>query len=106
MVKKTMPVYCPSCGGALIVRRLECSQCGTVVEGQFELPVLARLTGEDQAFLLMLVKCSGSLKDLAKHFGVSYPTVRNRLDALIERIQGLEKQVQPAEEVEGDDGHD
>ena len=101
-----MPVFCPSCGRFLAVRRLECSTCGTAVEGSFELPVLARLTPEDQAFLLRLVKCSGSLKDLAKAYSVSYPTVRNRLDALIDRIKALEKEMLPVEEAQADDGHD
>lgn len=101
-----MPVFCPSCSGLLAVRRLECSACRTAVEGSFELPVLARLTPEDQTFLLNLVKCSGSLKDMAKAYGVSYPTVRNRLDALIDRIVALEKQLSPVEEVQADDGQD
>ena len=100
-----MPAFCPSCNGLLAVRRLECSVCGTAVEGSFALPVLARLTPDDQAFLLNLVKCSGSLKDLARVYGVSYPTVRNRLDALIGRIKALEQQALPIEETQTDDGH-
>jgi len=101
-----MPVFCPSCGGVLAVRRLECSACGTAVEGLFELPVLARLTPEDQTFLLSLVKYSGSLKDLAKAYGVSYPTVRNRLDALIERIKALEEKALPVEKEHTNGGND
>jgi len=101
-----MPVFCPSCGGGLAVRRIECSACGTAVEGSFELPVLARLTPEDQTFLLSLVKYSGSLKELAKAYGVSYPTVRNRLDALIDRIVALEKQALPVEKEQTDGGND
>lgn len=103
-MNKKMPSICPSCGGPLAVRRLECTECDTAVEGLFELPVLARLTHEDQEFLLKLVKCSGSLKELAKIYGVSYPTVRNRLDALIDRIKALEKESGPGEEAQSDDG--
>lgn len=88
------------------MRRIECSACGTAVEGSFELPVLARLTPEDQTFLLSLVKYSGSLKELAKAYGVSYPTVRNRLDALIDRIVALEKQALPVEKEQTDGGND
>ena len=87
--KRILPVSCPSCGRALKVRRFECPGCGTSVDGNFELPVLARLTPEEQAFLLSLVQCSGSLKDLARIYGVSYPTVRNRLDGLIDRVKAL-----------------
>ncbi len=98
-----MPVFCPSCSGLLSVWRLQCAACGTSVEGSFDLPVSACLKHEDQAFLLSLVKCGGSLKELARIYGVSYPTVRNRLDALIDRIHALEKHPVPAEEQPHDD---
>ncbi len=61
-----------------------------MVEGRFGLPLLARLTEEEQAFVRTLVLCGGSLKDVAKAYGLSYPTVRNRLDAVIARIKELE----------------
>ncbi|MBW7865174.1 MAG: DUF2089 family protein [Candidatus Hydrogenedentes bacterium] len=89
MDKRMLPVSCPSCGQALKVRRLECPSCDTAVEGCFGLPVLARLTREEQEFLVSLVLCGGSLKELAAVYGVSYPTVRNRLDALIARVRFL-----------------
>ena len=90
MNDRTLPTLCPSCQSVLRVVRLACGECGTVVEGDFCLPVLARLDAEDQAFLLNLLKSSGSLKELAGTSGVSYPTVRNRLDALIEKVARLE----------------
>ena len=91
MQKKRLPISCPSCHQVLRVRRLECMGCNTAVEGTFDLPLLAQLDPEDQTLILNLVKSSGSLKDLARLYGVSYPTVRNRLDALIEAIGSLEK---------------
>ncbi|MFC1736220.1 DUF2089 domain-containing protein [Candidatus Hydrogenedentota bacterium] len=97
MNKRLLPVSCPSCEQTLKVRRFECSNCDTAVEGNFDLPTLARLTPEEQSFVLNLVKCGGSLKDLAKIYGVSYPTVRNRLDALIERLDGLQSQASDEE---------
>ena len=90
MVKNRFPTLCPSCGQLLRAVRLGCAACGTAVEGGYDLPVLTRLSPEDQTFILTLVKSSGSLKDLARLYGVSYPTVRNRLDALIERVVRLE----------------
>lgn len=84
------PVACPSCGAFLKVKRIVCNQCGTAVEGDFELPVLLRLTPEDQEFVLNFVLANGSLKAVASEYGVSYPTVRNRLDALTERIRALD----------------
>ena len=89
MVKKTLPSRCPGCERALKVARLACEGCGTAVEGRFELPVLARLDAEEQELVLSFLRASGSLKELARRYGVSYPTVRNRLDALIERVEEL-----------------
>jgi hypothetical protein len=60
------------------------------VEGGYDLPVLSRLGPDDQDLVLNFLKSSGSLKDLARLHGVSYPTMRNRLDALIERVKDLE----------------
>lgn len=99
MEKRLLPVSCPSCGTALKVKRFACPACDTAVEGDFTLPVLARLTPDEQAFLLSFAECSGSLKDLARVHGVSYPTVRNRLDALIDRIKMLN-----AEQRQGSEG--
>jgi len=89
MARKTLPSQCPGCERTLNVVRLTCEGCGTAVEGRFELPVLARLDAEEQELVLHFLRSSGSLKELARRYGVSYPTVRNRLDALIERVEEL-----------------
>lgn len=90
MDERLLPIECPSCRAGLRVTRLVCPECGTSVEGEFGLPVLCRLGGEEQTLVLNFVKCGGNLKDLARVYGVSYPTVRNRLDALIRDVQRLE----------------
>ena len=95
MKSKHLPLFCPSCESSLQVKQLECIECETIVEGRFDLPVLARLQKEDRDFVTSFIKASGSLKDLAKVYGVSYPTVRNRLDALIERIISIDPPVEP-----------
>jgi hypothetical protein len=87
---KQLPSVCPSCGGMLAVKRLYCEGCGTEVEGQFELPPLVQLSVDDQAFLLQFIKAGASLKDMARILGVSYPTVRNRLDAIIQQLKHSE----------------
>ncbi len=87
--KKRLPLHCPSCDEQLKVGRLFCEECHTEVNGDFELPVLARLEKNEQAFIIDFVKSSGSLKDMAKNMGVSYPTVRNFLDDLIEKINRI-----------------
>ena len=86
MAVKRLPVACPSCGGTLEVRRLRCEKCQTEVEGAYPLPPLASLSQDDQEFVLRFISASGSLKEMASLLGVSYPTVRNRLDAVIEQL--------------------
>ncbi len=78
---------CPSCGHGLQIERLSCASCGTVVEGTFRWPRLARLSRDDQELVELLILSSGSLKAVAKKLGISYPTMRKRLDALITRLE-------------------
>lgn len=82
---------CPSCGGSLLVQRLWCEKCQLAVEGKMTMGTLARLQPEEQQFILEFVKASGSLKEIARRYGVSYPTVRNRLNELIGRLEQLER---------------
>ena len=63
-VKKRLPLQCPSCDAPLKVGRLFCEECNTEVCGNFELPLLARLSEKEQQFVLDFVKSSGSLKDI------------------------------------------
>ena len=67
--------------------QLACPDCGTTVHGDYLLPTLSRLGSEDRQFALAFILCSGSLKEMARLYGVSYPTVRNRLDELIARLK-------------------
>jgi hypothetical protein len=86
-VQKKLPHNCPACGSSLKVTALGCTACETTIAGSFDLPLLARLSPEDLAFILDFVKCSGSLKVMAQQLGLSYPTVRNLLDDIITRIR-------------------
>jgi len=88
---KVLPTTCPACSSQLNVKSLICEQCQTEIQGQYELPLLARLPTDDEDFVLEFIKASGSLKEMAKLLGLSYPTVRNRLDEIIERIKLTEK---------------
>lgn len=78
---------CPSCGDDLTIERLSCASCGTVVEGSFRWPRLARLSRDDQRLAELMILSSGSLKAVARALDVSYPTVRKRLDELIGRLE-------------------
>lgn len=81
-----LPCVCPSCRSQLKVKQLRCDGCGTEVTGLYELPVLSRLDERDQSFILDFVRSSGSLKEMAKLMKLSYPTVRNMLDEIIEKL--------------------
>jgi hypothetical protein len=70
-------------GGTRIeVERVRLPDQGVAVEGRFELPPLAQLTAEDQVFVAAFVRCHGSIKQMEQYFGVSYPTIKNRLNKI------------------------
>jgi hypothetical protein len=81
-----LPTNCPSCRGEVTVSRLKCDACGTTLEGTFEIPALLKLAPDDLEFVVRFVKQSGSLKAMAKEYGLSYPTIRNRLDDIIRKL--------------------
>jgi hypothetical protein len=87
--QKKLPVNCPSCNSFLQVKKLCCSSCGTAVEGNFELPFFSNFSPDEQEFIIEFVSSSGSLKKMADHMKKSYPSVRNYLDELIQKINNL-----------------
>jgi len=84
---KSLPTVCPSCAGELSVTALRCGACETEVSGSFPLPRFSRLSPADQDFVFRFVLASGSLKEMASLLGVSYPTVRNRLNEIMEVLK-------------------
>ncbi|MGH2349722.1 MAG: DUF2089 domain-containing protein [bacterium] len=77
------PGKCPVCSHDLEAVKLQCTSCGTVVEGHFELSRFNRLEPEQLAFLELFLKARGNIKEVERELGLSYPTVRARLDALL-----------------------
>lgn len=77
---------CPSCGGELKVAQLECSHCGVRLSGQFDGCPFCRLSEKELKFVATFIRCRGNIKEVEKELGVSYPTVRARLESLIERL--------------------
>ena len=86
-------------GAPLVVERVRIDGSGTAIEGAFDLPPLARLTAEDQVFVMAFVRSHGSIKEMERAFGVSYPTVKNRLNRIAEQLPLVEVESGPA----GDD---
>lgn len=79
---------CPSCGGEIEVTGLHCNSCGTDVHGHFAPCPFCQLTPDQTTFLLMFVQSRGNLTELEKNLGVSYPTVRAKLDEIIGQLGG------------------
>jgi hypothetical protein len=68
------------------VSSMVCSRCDLRLEGSFEIPALARLSLEDQAFVIAFIRHHGSIKKMESLFGISYPTVKNRLNAIAKEL--------------------
>jgi hypothetical protein len=90
---------CPICSAQLKVVRLECDSCGTRLEGSFSLGRFHALSPEQLEFLETFIRARGNFKDVERELGISYPTVRSRLDAMI-RALGFPSQAEPDRESE------
>lgn len=73
---------CPDCSKLMKISRMLCPSCGVGMEGEFEVSALGRLSLDDQAFVIAFVRHHGSLKKMEELFDISYPTVKNRLNAI------------------------
>ncbi len=82
-------------GARIVVERVSLPDSAVAIEGQFEPPVLARLSAEDQVFVMAFVQVHGSIKEMERIFGISYPTVKNRLDAIAEQLPLVETMTRP-----------
>lgn len=82
-----LPSACPSCNSKLKVKSLYCGNCGTTIDGSYDMPVLSLLNDDYQNFIIEFIKSSGSLKEMSKKLKLSYPTVRNLLDEIIKEIK-------------------
>ncbi len=71
---------CPVCGENTEITTIYCNDCGTKIEGHFDLCRFCRLTEEQKSFIETFIKCRGNIKEVEKELGISYPTVKNRLD--------------------------
>jgi hypothetical protein len=94
---------CPICAGELAVTRLHCRSCGTSLEGDFNVGRFARLSREQFALLESFLRSKGNLKEMERELGISYPTVRARVDALLRALglgdgeEGAAEEPEPAD---------
>jgi hypothetical protein len=77
---------CPVCGKQLKITKLECTHCHTTIENEFELSNFAKLSKEQLHFIETFLKCRGNIKEVEKELGISYPTVRGKLDDIISSL--------------------
>ena len=77
---------CPVCSGELAVTRLRCASCGTTLEGEFAVGRFARLTRDQTQLLESFLRSRGNLRDIERELGISYPTVRARVEALVRAL--------------------
>ena len=83
-------------GQPIIVERVRLTEKDIAIEGQFELPQLARLAMEDQIFVTAFVRSHGSIKEMERIFGVSYPTIKSRLTRIANRLEFVETNPTPS----------
>ena len=78
---------CPVCNGELTVQRMKCMKCNTVIENEFFFDKFMTMNKEELKFIAIFLKCRGSIKDVEKVLGISYPTVRNKLDKIAKKLE-------------------
>jgi hypothetical protein len=77
---------CPVCASELAVTRLHCGSCGTTLEGDFSVGRFGRLNREQLTILESFLRSRGNLRDMERELGISYPTVRSRVEALVRAL--------------------
>ncbi len=94
---------CPVCAHELSVTRLRCGECGTVIEGEFGVGRFGRLTREQTLVLESFLRSRGNLRDMERELGISYPTVRARVEALVRALGfGPRDEAEPSAGAAGD----
>ncbi len=83
-------------GSTLVVERVRMPEKNLAVEGEFFLPELARLSLEDQVFIVAFVRSHGSIKEMEQTFGVSYPTIKSRLNRIAGQLEFVETNPSPS----------
>jgi hypothetical protein len=87
-------------GKPITVERVRLVESDIAIEGSFTLPPLANLSAEDQVFVMAFMRCHGSIKDMEQMFGISYPTVKNRINRIAQQLEFVEiVKVTPQQEV-------
>jgi len=81
-----IPHQCPICKHEMLVTKLACTHCPTMLEGDFRTCKFCKLPDDQLLFVETFLKCRGNIKEVEKELGISYPTVRSRLDCVIQSL--------------------
>jgi len=85
-------------GKPIVVEKVRLADSDISIEGRFELPPLAKLTSEDQIFAAAFIRCHGSIKQMEQYFGVSYPTIKSRLNRIGEKLDFVKIESEPEQD--------
>jgi hypothetical protein len=84
-------------GEPFVVERVRLTARGVAIEGEFELPQLVQLSLEDQVFVTAFIRCHGSIKEMERTFGVSYPTIKSRLNRIAQSLDFVDTDPAPSQ---------
>lgn len=97
MKEPNPPGRCPSCAGPMRVERLSCTSCGTEVQGRYRPCPVCGLDPEARKLFDLFLQARGNLKDVQRSLGLSYPTVRLRIEEMFRKLEGAEQGADPME---------
>jgi len=103
MAPRDVIATCPVCAGELAISRLHCRTCGTTLEGEFGVGRFGKLSREQMALLESFLRSRGNLKEMERALGISYPTVRARVEALVQALGLADGEPGPELVDDGDD---
>ena len=101
VIRYKAPGRCPICDQELSITRLSCPQCKTSLEGEFSSCRFCQLPADQVEFVEVFIKCRGNIKEVEKELGISYPTVRNRLEGVVQSLgfKSEKTEIKPREEI-------
>jgi hypothetical protein len=94
--------HCPACGGPLVITECRCANCQLQLRGEFQLGSFSSLSEDQLAFVRVFLRARGNLSEAEKVLGVSYPTIRNKLDEINKALDRAESQAVSAQEPAGE----
>jgi hypothetical protein len=96
----TVPLTCPACSTSMMITALACPHCETKVQGYFQTPGLLRLNSEQLQFVEVFLRCRGNIREVERDLKISYPTVRAKLDQVIQAMGYSVADAAPEKDVE------